>query len=150
MSSPNTIILKGDLRKRYDEARAAGTITPGFLIQHDSAGKVVAHSSAGAAGAHMIAIESVFTSRPDLSGQGGTITDNYVTDDLVRFHRAQKGDELYMILAAPGTAGGVTPADFLESNGDGKLRKLASGVGLFKAVEASSGTGEQRLRARVV
>lgn len=142
MSSPNTVILKPTrLSDRYDEARAAGTIKPGHLIKHDANGAVVVHSAAGVAAELMVAIEDSF--------QGKTIDDNYVATDLVRFHRCQDGDEMYMLLANNQS---VNPTSFLTSNGDGTL-KAASGtdVILFKSVEtllnASGAAARLRVRA---
>lgn len=146
MASPNTILLKvNGLSMRYDEARAAGAITPGFLIEHDSTGKVVAHSIAGGAGEIMIATED--------SLQGKTIDDAYASTDLVRFHRGQKGDEFYgLVINATGTT--LTPASFLESAGNGALRLATGATGgyPFKSVETKeNNTGANaRVRVRIV
>ena len=56
MSSDRTIVLKGDPLRQ--EAKAAGTITPGHLIQFNSSGNVVVHATAKGNAAAMFAIEN--------------------------------------------------------------------------------------------
>jgi len=116
-----TIVLKGDPLQK--EKVAAGTITPGDLIERTSAGKVQRHSTKGGdAFPIMFAIED--------SLQGNEIGDNYSTGDQVQFVCPRPGDEIYAYLAQ---GENVSIGDPLESDGDGKLRKHTT-----KTVAASS------------
>ena len=98
-----------------EELVAAGTITPGMLVEYTSASKVQAHSTAGGNALPMFALEDEL--------QGNTITDNYSADDQVQVWTPYRGDMVYGILAS---GQNVTAGTFLVSNGDGKLKALAS------------------------
>jgi hypothetical protein len=145
MSGPNTIILKCNrLSDRAAEARAAGALKPGHLLQHDASGNVVVHATAGGYAEAMFAKEDSF--------QGKTIDDAYASGDLVQIHRAQKADEIYAFV--PAAAAAIILTDFLTSNGDGTVKKAAStDQRLFKPLEAldnSGGGSPARLRIRVL
>ncbi len=126
--APKTIVLKGDpLRK---ERTAAGTITPGFLIELDTNGDVVAHATDGGDAARMVAIEDAL--------QGNEIGDDYSSGDQVQYVTPRPGDELYMWLADGETA---SIGSFLISKGNGELKVFtgdsADQTGpLFQALEA--------------
>lgn len=95
-----------------NEAVAAGTITPGMLLELTSAGKVQAHSVEGGDVMPMIAFEN------ELEGQG--TTDNYSADDIVQVWIPQRGDEAIMILA---TSQVIVVGDLLSSKGNGHVKK---------------------------
>lgn len=148
MAGPQTILLKGDFAQYRGSATAGGTITPGMLLTFEADGDVIAHATAGGTageGVHgmMFAIED--------SLQGRTIDDNYSATEKVEYHIAQKGDEIYVLLA---TANNATPATRLTSNGNGAM-KVANGTtdqNLMVPVETLNNTSgsNARLRARVL
>ena len=110
MSTKNTILLKGDARQ--DELRAAGSITPGHLMQRGSANTLVVHATEGGYAERMFAIED--------SMQGKTIADVYTTGLVVTFVQAQKGNLIHAWLKA---GENVAIGDRLISEGDGTLSK---------------------------
>ena len=109
----NKIVLIG--QGRYDEFIAAGAITPGHLIEMDSAGKVVVHNSEGAYAERLIAIEDAL--------QGKTVTDAYASGALVPTHVGAPGDVVQMFLKA---GENVAIGADLISAGDGSLIAAAS------------------------
>jgi len=146
----NTILLKGrGIRK---EAIAAGTITPGDLLNIDSTGKLVRHASAAAPAAPLFAVEN------DLAGK--TIADNYSTNDYVQAEYLQSGFEVLANVAASASA--IIVGDLLESDGTGGLRKMTAGNpagsppvfagnALAQALEAvDNSAGITRARIKVV
>jgi hypothetical protein len=143
MAGPNRIVLKATrLSNRPDEARGAAAVKPGHLIRHNVNGQVVPHDVAGGFGEIMVAIEDNF--------QGKTTADAYASGDLVFFHRAVPGDELYLVLAASQV---TQIGAYLASNGDGAV-KVAGGatdIGLFMAIENAITAGSTGfVRARVL
>jgi hypothetical protein len=134
----NTILLKGDLGRRYEEGRvkAATTIYPGMLIEFHTDGTLQPHASAGLSAILMVAIEDGLA--------GKTIDDAYAAGDLVRYIILEPGDRAQMILVDGQTS--VIGKPGLTSNGDGKLKVGVSGTDalLFEAVEivAASGSDE--------
>jgi hypothetical protein len=95
------------------QAGAAG-ITPGMLLQLDSAGDVIAHGVAASnVGAMMFALED------ELQGKG--ITENYADDDKVQVWMPRRGDIVNAILADGET---ISIGDFLESDGNGHLQEV--------------------------
>ena len=140
----NTIKIK-KYSDVIEEANAAAAITPGHLIEFTSAGKVQKHSSAGGTALTMFALED------ELQGKG--ISEAYSADNPVQCWVAGRGDMVYALVAAGATA--ITAGDFLESAGDGTLRKYASGVKIAQAVEsvdnsASSISTEARIVVRIL
>lgn len=106
----NTIAVKGEFVQK--ELAAAAAITPGFLVERTSAGTIQAHSSAGQNAAKSFALEDAL--------QGDALDDAYATSDRVQFGVFQRGAEVNALLANGET---VVIGDFVESNGDGYLRK---------------------------
>ncbi len=107
--APKTIILKGDpLRK---EREAAGTITPGHLIELDTSGNVIVHASSGGMAAPMVAIENAL--------MGDEIGDDYSSGQRVQYVTPRPGDEMYMWLADTEAA---VIGGFGLSNGNGELK----------------------------
>lgn len=136
MSSYNTVLLKGEIGRHYEEALAKSTetITPGMLVQLHTDGTIKVHAGDGLSGDLMVAIEDAL--------QGKTISDNYLgsVPDLVRYIQVEPGDELQMILKDGQTSVIGGP---LSSNGDGKLRVGVSGTDalLFSAKEVVAASG---------
>lgn len=141
---PSTIVLKGELGERHEEARAGGTIRPGHLImgQNNSGTMdVVVHGTAGGYARPWIAKE-------DQMNQGHGKTDAYSSGDLVAYHVAQPGDVCLCRLAASATA--VVAGDKMTSAGDGTFKK-ASGSDVViaaaeESVDNSSGGSEAFIR----
>ena len=114
MSAHNfkNILVKGDPITK--EAVAAGAITPGDLLNPESAtGTLVVHSTAGGDALPRFARE--------YSEIGDGIDDNYASGDQVVYLVARPGDEIFANVAASASA--ITAGDPLESAADGTLRK---------------------------
>lgn len=119
----NTIVLKGRLDRRYEEAVAGnGNIKPGYQIYLRSDGKVVPYDVAGGDGLVAIAVEDAL--------QGKTILDTYANNSIVRFHLPVKGDMVYVQLKQ---GQNIITGRVLTPNGDGTFKGAASG-GTDKAV----------------
>ncbi len=108
-----TIRLKGDpLQKEF--VATAVAITPGYLIERTSTAKQCqAHSTAGGRAQKLFAIEDV--------DQGKEISEAYAVSAQIQAMAFRSGDELDAVLQDGEV---VIIGDFLESNGDGTLRKL--------------------------
>jgi hypothetical protein len=152
MANHNTIILKGDLDRRYDEGRpAAGqTIYPGQNIKKTVTGgdppEVTLHATAGGGGELNIPIEDGLIGR--------LITTPYVAanGDLVRYFTPRPGDELQLRVAAGAVA--IVIDDGLTNDGAGNFKKAAGAdVVKAKAIQAldlsGSGTADH-IEARVL
>ena len=102
-------------RKKYvdivEEYTAAGTITPGMLIEMNAATTVRAHSTQNGNVLPMVALED------ELQGNG--ITTDYTTGNKVQCWIPTRGDIGYCILAQ---GQNVSAGAFLASNGDGRLK----------------------------
>lgn len=109
MATNNTVILKGD--GTQVEGKANGAITPGHLIERDSAGTLSVHSNAGQPAAPIFAYEDEL--------QGKTISDAYADGNQVLARHFRKGDQVNGILKDGETA---VIGSFLESAGDGTLQ----------------------------
>lgn len=146
-SPPNTISLNVRNRHELERALEAGQdILPGMLIQYTTGALTVRpHSTgAGAASPLMVAVEM-----PIRAGSG--IDDPYDVDgEVVAFHVALPGDQLYMLLE---TGGNVGDGDILESAGDGTLQALSGSFPLVRTLEAvdnSANYQSQRIRVEVL
>lgn len=128
-SAPSTVLLKG--APVGCEAIAAGAITPGHLIKLNSDGEVVVHNSAGLFTPVYIARENEVI--------GNDIDDAYADNDTVLYWHCRPGDEVYALV--PASAAAVVIGDFLESNGDGTLRKVAAYL-----TDSSGGTANTTLQ----
>lgn len=163
--SYNTIVVLGDLWERSEEARAAGTITPGMLLEQATTAltqpgehpRVKAHSVAGGPALPMFAKEAGSLtagtwSSGDSAVSGGTIDDDYDTGDTVFIHEARSGDEIYALVPANATA--IVLSDYLTSNGDGTLKKATStDVRIAQPLEAvnnSAGSDTARILVRIL
>lgn len=150
----NTIKVKNHLNVIEEFTATAAAITPGMLLEMDSAGKVKAHSTAVGNVMPMIALED------DL--QGKTIDDAYSASAQIQVWIPQRGDIAYMI-PVDGTA--IAVGDLLVSNGDGRLKKYVVTVDsaadvetiydriivgqALEAVTSSSQTAEDRIQVRI-
>lgn len=124
MADYNRILLLGEpIRKEY---AAGGDVTPGHLVRLNSSGQIVAHSGAGANAQRLFAIEN------DLAGDG--IDTAYESGDRAQCVVCPRGTEIYALLA---DGENVSVGDFLESAGDGTLRKHeADSAGVVEFPEA--------------
>jgi len=113
-----TIVLKQvQIGRAQIEKQAVAALYPGHLLERTSADKVQKHSaSGGSCPLPMFAIED--------ENQGESIDDGYAADDRVVCWIPQRGDQVYAILADDSAA--VNIGDYLESNGDGTLKKFAA------------------------
>jgi hypothetical protein len=107
----NTIKIK-KYSDVIEEIDAAGTITPGMLIELDSNGDVQAHSTEGGVALPMFALEDEL--------QGNEIDDDYSAGDKVQVWIPYRGDQVYALLAQ---GEDVAIGAFLDSNGDGTLKE---------------------------
>lgn len=155
MASMNTILLKGDLGRRYEEARAETSgITPGHIIEENSNGNVIVHATAGAgAGGEWgggVAIEDALSGPDLINTRGNTIDDAYGASDLVRYIILASGEIWNAILT---TAQTVAKGDGLTSAGNGRLKKANGTTDRVVAIaeEAVTTTGATaRIAARKV
>lgn len=112
----NTIKLK-NYSDVIEELKAAGTITPGMLVEIKTATTVGFHDASGGNALPMFALED------ELQGKG--IDDNYVVTDQVQLWVPYRGDIVNAILE---DGEEVNAGDFLVSAGNGKLKKLVAVV----------------------
>ena len=119
---------KGDYQQ--DEKVAAGTITPGMLVEQVSdAATIKAHATEGGDAEAAFAVEDAL--------QGNTVTDDYSAADLVTYILPVKGACVNALLKA---GYDYTIATELISAGDGTLKPKA---------QASSGVSVDRIIAVV-
>ena len=152
--SKNTIAVKNYLKIR-EEYVATAAITPGMLVEVTAAGTVQAHSTESGNVLPMVAGEDAL--------QGKLITEAYVAEQPVQVWVPTRGDIANMILA---NGEDVAVGDFLESDGNGALKKHTAatsgditeavqpivGVAL-EAVDMSGSDGEDpsgRILVRIV
>ena len=105
-----TILLAGS--RNVQEALAAAAITPGHMLEIDSAGKFKKHATAGGVGYGLWALED------DI--QGNDIDDDYSTGNVVTAQAAVPGDQIYAWIA---NGENIAIGDKLISNGDGTLKE---------------------------
>lgn len=98
-----------------EEYEAAGTITPGMLVELASATTVQAHSDEDGNALPMFALED------ELQGNG--ISDDYSAEDMVQVWVPVRGEIVNAILASGENA---SVGNFVTSNGDGKLKVMES------------------------
>lgn len=144
MPNPNrTVLLKGDLGTKREEARAAEAISPGHLIEMIAAGTVQKNDKVAGNIQALVALEDPF--------QGRTIADDYAATDLVSYHVALKGDLIF--LRIPAAAAAIVKGDSLEPAANGVVQKLAAGVRIAIAEEAidnSAGGTVEWVKARII
>ena len=106
----STILIKNIGEWFMKERAAAEIITPGMILNVDSAGKYEIHNTEGSDGSAIVAVENELI--------GGEIGDDYASGDQVRAVYAQPGDEILMRLA---DSENVTFGNILKSDGSGGL-----------------------------
>ena len=111
--SDNQIHLTGGFIA--EEAIAVAAISPGHLVELDSAGEVQVHSTEGGYAEKAVAVEDAL--------QGNTIDDDYAADDRVFFYIEPSGERAQMYLYV---GEDVTIGEQLISNGDGTLIAVGS------------------------
>lgn len=121
-----TIIVK-NYSNVFEEYDAVAAITPGMLLELTSAGEVQAHSNSGLNAPRIFALEDVY--------QGKGINDDYAADDKVRTWVPTPGCQVLGLLA---DGENVAIGDFVESNGDGMLKKHVADVESFESGEAGA------------
>lgn len=123
MSTEQQIHLIGSFRR--DEKLAAAALSPGHLLEVTSADKVQKESTGAVVVDRLVAVEDAL--------QGNPITTAYALGDLVSFNIYAPGAEAQVYLKA---GENVAIGAKLESNGDGTLVALSSGVAVAIAMEA--------------
>lgn len=129
--NPRTIILVGKETAIQKELIAGGTITPGHLVAINSAGKWVVHPTAGGDAIRAFAVEY------DINGKG--IDDNYVANDWCLAMIVRGGSEVNALVAAAAPA--IAVGDYLESAGNGTVRKFTTGKIIGQALQAVDNSG---------
>lgn len=137
---PNTIHLGGDITK-VNDLPAATAITPGKLIQRNSSSEYELHGAATAGPA------TLALNQPELNL---TIDDDYAIGDRVNAGTLHSGASGLAWLAS---GQNVDDGAVLEAAASGNLTALASGVPLFRAIEAKDATfptGTTRIRVEAL
>lgn len=142
------VVLMGDPLVNEDD-KAAGVITPGYLVDFNGGGDLVAHATAAGMAARDFALERSElgkTNDPAFAGYAGSV--NYAIGDQVKVGAFSQGMRLHAWIAS---GQNITKGNFLESAGDGTLRVYGSGVRLCRALETSGAvTVLTQLRVEVV
>jgi hypothetical protein len=115
-----TIVLLGGSPAVFEKL-AAAAITPGHLVEPATggdAGKIKVHATAGGNAAAMFADVNP---TPDRANTTPALTTAYATGEQVRILHCHAGDMVNALLAA--NAAAVVEGDFVESAGDGTVRK---------------------------
>lgn len=136
---PNTIHLGGEI-VRVNDITASTTVTPGHAIAR----------SGGQYGLHSAAQAGPLTLALNVPEMNKDLDDNYASGDLMFAGVFPAGSAGLAWLAS---GENVTDGALLESAGSGKLRALASGVALARAIEnkdARYPTGDTRIRVEAV
>lgn len=119
-----SINVKGDGMRKHGIANAA--ITPGHLIERMSTGKLRVHATAGGKWGKLVALEQKST------GKESSVA--YAANDYVHAEFVSPGEE-FNLLVANGAAA-IVVGDFVESAGDGTVRKV------IPPLTTSVGTGD--------
>lgn len=135
-----TVRLRGESVVYNEDDKAAEAITPGHLVTFDSNGDLIKHATAGGMAAATYALE-----REEL---GDGIDDAYAINDTVLVGHFAPGSVLYV----PVPSGqNLIKGDFMESAGNGTLRKYASGVRIARCLDVTGAiTATTRVRIEVV
>lgn len=138
------VVLKGHSGAQYKEADAASAITPGHLIMLDVSSQKAKVQSVSGRVQCTVAIENHWT--------GGDLTTAYAVNDRVAYQHLLAGAEFNALVAAAAPA--IAYGDWLESAGDGTLRKTvtqANSIAIARAaVDNSAGASAVRIRAEVM
>jgi len=128
---------------RAEEAAAAGTITPGMLVEYTTSGTIQAHATEGGRHERLVALEDAL--------QGRAVATDYSATELVSMALVAPGTVMNMLIAS-GEACDI--GDELVSAGDGTLinadslasASLAKQI-VGRAVEAFTTLGANTLKA---
>ena len=120
-----TIIVKGS--GVHKEHQAAAAVSPGHLVEMASATTVQVHSTAAGNAVAAFARENEIF--------GSDVNTAYAVNDRVLYTVLPPGAEVYARVAAGATA--IAVGDFLESAGDGTLRRVATSASTSQAQRAS-------------
>ncbi len=136
------LVIKVKSYLNIDEEKTANAaLSPGHLIERMSTDKVRKHSTAGGVVFPMFAVEDAF--------QGRAIGDAYntTTYDLVQCWIPTRGDQVYATIKS--TSETIVIGDFVESAGDGTLRKwdIASSSGVVEGSQIIVGRALEAIAA---
>lgn len=142
--NPNVVHLGGEYIL-VNHLAAIEEITPGMLLEyHNDSGvlKFGVHDSADAV------LTGAFVAL-DQSEHNLGVDDVYAAGDLVKAAHMQPGATAWMLIPSGQT---ISPGDLLQSNGDGKLKALGSGVAKFISVDYTviTATADARIRVEVL
>jgi hypothetical protein len=112
-ANPNTVVLKADFPS-YRTTIANGALTPGELINLDSAGHAIPHGGSALTALKRFAVED--------AQNGVAIGTAYADNDSIQYIHAKPGDEIYAFLKASSAA--VVIGSYVDSAGDGSLEKV--------------------------
>jgi len=136
----NTVKVKSYLSIE-EEKIAAAALSPGHLIERTSADKVQKHSTAGGPALPMFALED------DFQGRGvGDAYDTTTYSNCICWIPT-RGDQVYARISS--TSEDLVIGDFVESAGDGTLRKydIASSGGVIEGASVIVGRAVEAISA---
>jgi hypothetical protein len=134
MGSEKAVIVRGGDLSLNREYKSAGAVTPGQLLETDSANDVKRHATAGGAWDGIVALEDYTW--------GKDIDDNYADNVQVQTKQLRAGD-VFNGLLADGES--VTKGDKVMSNGDGDVKKFVEDSSATIDENAVVGTAEETL-----
>lgn len=140
---PNTVYLGGGTKTVINHLAAIEAITPGMLVEY--------HNDSGVLkwGYHDSADDNagVFILNNQIIDNKG-VDEPCAAGDLVEVLALTRGATVWAIIPS---GQNITQGGLLQSNGNGKLKALASGKALFVALESSGAvTEDTRLRVEVL
>ena len=144
----NKVIQLSSSHAPVKERLAGGAVTPGHLVDLNSANAVVVHAVSGGYALPAFALENL--------ARAGDLDSAYVSGETLRYVAPSRGDEIYAWVPAAGVA--IVIGDRLMSNGAGALIKNAvpatiDGSTVARALEAvdnSGGAAAVRIKVEVV
>jgi hypothetical protein len=121
----HVIKLLGDPIQNEDDKAADATVVPGMLVTWNGSGNIIRHATAGGNAQKAFALEREEMGK-GAGGVGGAaanaaIDTAYATNDTVKVGIFAPGMRVYALVATGAPA--IVKGDFLESAGDGTLRK---------------------------
>ena len=130
------IVVKGG-GQSFKEGNVATTFKPGHLIARNSSGNLIPQTATGPVPIR-IAVEQTWV--------GGTRDDAYAVNSQALYQDLRAGDVFFGRIAAAGAA--IAYGDYLESAGDGTIRKATVG-GSQATVTIGSGNGALTVTSRL-
>lgn len=118
MAERTIFLKKRPIRK---EGIADGAIIPGHLVKLASDGKFDVHGTAKGYAVPAFAMENELNINGDTDND---IDTPYAQNDRLLYGVCSSGAEVYALVAAAASA--IVAGDFLESAGDGTLRKITA------------------------